>query len=125
MEHKLCSYIERYGGVEYDNSIDLRSHYYTFWHRKIRISDHLSKNAPGCEYQIIIKNDNYVLYHVPTGTVNVCNYNEIKTFVRCFKFFTMYGACSQEGVTVSTRTILGGRYTKFYKSTGKMYRKFY
>lgn len=64
------------------------------------------------------------MYHVPTGTVNVCNYNEIKTFIRCFKFFTMYGACSQEGITISTRTILGVDIQNFTKQQIKQVEAF-
>jgi hypothetical protein len=117
MKHKICNYIEKYGGSYIEQSTDTRSHYYILCCRKIRISDHISKTTSNIEYQLIILNDfQYLLYHVPTGTVYSCDYKEIKNWIRCFKYFTAYGSQNQDGVVKDTRTVLGISIDKFSKA---------
>lgn len=118
MKHKLCDYIERHGGVLEDSSQDTRSAYYNFCCRKIRLSDHISKSTSGIEYQVIIQGNNYILYHVTTGTVNICSYKDLKEWIRCFKFFTNYGQTNTTNnatPVIDTRFILGIAVDKFSK----------
>lgn len=116
MKHKICNYIEKYGGSYIEQSVDTRSHYYVLCCRKIRISDHISRTTTNIEYQLIILNDfQYLLYHVPTGTVYSCDYKEIKNWIRCFKYFTMYGI-HPDGLVKDTRTVLGIGIDKFSKA---------
>lgn len=64
-------------------SVTGRSHYYQIGDKVIRVSDHIGKNSGGC-FQIIVKDNGYIIYHPGTGTVNICNYRQVQEFIRSF-----------------------------------------
>ena len=79
---RLDKYIRRFSSEVRESD---RSRYYKVNSRVIRVSDHLGVKSDGV-YHIIIRPNGYILHHPKTGTINIMNYEQVKSFIRTLPF---------------------------------------
>lgn len=89
-------------------SVTGRSRYYQVGEKILRVSDHIGRNSDGF-FQIIVKDNGYIIYHPGTGMINICSYRQVQEFIRTIVLFPVDDRNCQQLVlpTNNNDTILG------------------